>query len=76
MIAHYLINPDMRHNMDITWQNLFKILTTNLKHLLVKKRGRIKMCAMALEIKEYAAEMPMLPFQLKGICSRTRENAN
>jgi DNA polymerase-1 len=26
MIAHYLINPDMRHNMDVL-RNLFKIFS-------------------------------------------------
>jgi len=41
MIAHYLINPDMRHNMDILSETYLKYAPKSIEELIGKK-GRIK----------------------------------
>jgi DNA polymerase-1 len=41
MIAHYLINPDMRHNMDILAE-LFKIFPKPIEDLIGKKKKKKK----------------------------------
>jgi DNA polymerase-1 len=44
MIAHYLINPDMRHNMDT--ETYLKYSPQSIE-VLIGKKGRIKnQCAM------------------------------
>ena len=37
MIAHYLIAPDQRHNIDILAQNYLNYKTISIEFLLVKK---------------------------------------
>jgi DNA polymerase-1 len=69
MIAHYLINPDMRHNMDILSETYLKYSPQSIETLIGKKKGKIKsMRDVALEeIKEYAAEDADVTFQLKEL---------
>jgi DNA polymerase-1 len=56
MIAHYLINPDMRHNMDILSETYLKYSPT-IEDLIGKKGKTKSQCDVELEeIKEYAAE--------------------
>jgi DNA polymerase-1 len=44
MIAHYLINPDMRHNMDILAEKIFPKPIEDL----IGKKGKIKsQCVMS-----------------------------
>jgi DNA polymerase-1 len=58
MIAHYLINPDMRHNMDILSETYLKYSPQSIEALIGKKRENQKsMRDVELEeIKEYAVE--------------------
>ncbi|HAH55468.1 MAG TPA: DNA polymerase I [Flavobacterium sp.] len=74
MIAHYLINPDMRHNMDVLSETYLKYSPKSIEDLIGKKgkspaspAGRQKsMREVPLEeIKEYAAEDADITFQLK-----------
>ena len=81
MIAHYLINPDMRHNMDVLSETYLKYSPKSIEDLIGKPArsaggkgknpaspaGRQKsMRDVALEeIKEYAAEDADVTFQLK-----------
>ena len=69
MIAHYLINPDMRHNMDILAETYLKYSPKSIETLIGKKgKNQISMRDVALEdIKEYAAEDADVTFQLKEI---------
>jgi len=74
MIAHYLINPDMRHNMDVLSETYLKYSPKSIEDLIGKKgkspaspAGRQKsMREVPLEeIKEYAGEDADITFQLK-----------
>ena len=67
MIAHYLINPDMRHNMDILSETYLRYSPKSIEDLIGKKgKGQKSMRDVALEeIKEYAAEDADITFQLK-----------
>jgi DNA polymerase-1 len=67
MIAHYLINPDMRHNMDVLSETYLKYTPKSIEDLIGKKgKGQKTMREVALEdIKEYAAEDADVTFQLK-----------
>ncbi|CAD0000753.1 DNA polymerase I [Flavobacterium salmonis] len=69
MIAHYLINPDMRHNMDILAETYLKYSPKSIETLIGKKgKNQISMRDVALEeIKEYAAEDADITLQLKEI---------
>jgi DNA polymerase-1 len=69
MIAHYLINPDMRHNMDILAETYLKYSPKSIETLIGKKgKNQITMRDVALEeIKEYAAEDADVTLQLKEI---------
>lgn len=67
MIAHYLINPDMRHNMDILSETYLKYSPKSIEDLIGKKgKNQLSMRDVPLEdIKEYAAEDADVTFQLK-----------
>ena len=67
MIAHYLINPDMRHNMNILSETYLKYSPKSIEDLIGKKgKNQKSMRDVALEeIKEYAAEDADVTYQLK-----------
>ncbi|MDR6845488.1 DNA polymerase I [Flavobacterium granuli] len=67
MIAHYLINPDMRHNMDVLSETYLKYSPKSIEDLIGKKgKGQKTMREVPLEdIKEYAAEDADVTYQLK-----------
>ncbi len=67
MIAHYLINPDMRHNMDVLSETYLRYSPKSIEDLIGKKgKNQKSMRDVALEeIKEYAAEDADVTFQLK-----------
>ncbi len=67
MIAHYLINPDMRHNMDILSETYLKYAPKSIETLIGKKgKNQLSMRDVPLEdIKEYATEDADITFQLK-----------
>lgn len=69
MIAHYLINPDMRHNMDVLAETYLQYQPKPIEDLIGKKgKGQKSMREVALEdIKEYAAEDADITYQLKEI---------
>ncbi|WKW46977.1 DNA polymerase I [Myroides sp. JBRI-B21084] len=81
MIAHYLINPDMRHNMDVLAETYLQYQPKPIEDLIGKKgKGQKNMRDVALEdIKEYAAEDADITLQLKDVFvpkleqSKTRE---
>jgi DNA polymerase-1 len=67
MIAHYLINPDMRHNMDVLSETYLKYTPKSIETLIGKKgKGQLSMRDVALDdIKEYATEDADITYQLK-----------
>ncbi|WP_338407487.1 DNA polymerase I [uncultured Flavobacterium sp.] len=69
MIAHYLINPDMRHNMDVLSETYLKYSPKSIEELIGKKgKNQKSMRDVALEeIKEYAVEDADVTLQLKEI---------
>ncbi|MFV8341797.1 DNA polymerase I [Flavobacterium sp. XS2P39] len=69
MIAHYLINPDMRHNMDILAETYLKYSPKSIENLIGKKgKNQKPMREVELEeIKEYAVEDADVTLQLKEI---------
>jgi DNA polymerase-1 len=66
MIAHYLINPDMRHNMDVLSETYLKYTPKSIETLIGKKgKEQLSMRDVPLEdIKEYATEDADITFQL------------
>jgi len=69
MIAHYLINPDMRHGMDILAETYLKYSPVPIESLIGKKgKGQKTMRDVEPElIKEYAVEDADITLQLKEI---------
>ena len=69
MIAHYLINPDMRHNMDILSETYLKYAPQSIEALIGKKgKNQKSMRDVPLEdIKEYAVEDADVTLQLSEI---------
>lgn len=69
MIAHYLLEPDMRHNMDVLSQNYLYYRPVSIETLIGKKgKDQLTMRMVPLEqIKEYAAEDADVTLQLRSI---------
>jgi DNA polymerase-1 len=69
MIAHYLINPDMRHGMDILAETYLKYRPMPIEALIGKKgKGQKTMRDVEMEtVKEYAVEDADVTLQLKEI---------
>jgi DNA polymerase-1 len=69
MLAHYLIEPDMRHNMDLLAQTYLNYSPVSIEYLIGKKgKAQTSMRSVPLEqIKEYAAEDADITFQLRTI---------
>ncbi len=67
MIAHYLLHPDMRHNMDEMSEYYLKYKPVSIESLIGKKgKGQGSMRDVALDdIKEYASEDADITWQLK-----------
>ena len=69
MLAHYLIEPDMRHNMDILAQTYLNYSPVSIENLIGKK-GKLQTTMRTVpidEIKEYAAEDADITLQLRNI---------
>lgn len=67
MIAHYLINPDMRHNMDVLAETYLKYTPQPIEELIGKK-GKNQKTMRDIEaeiVKEYAGEDADITYQLK-----------
>ena len=68
MVAHFLIMPDMRHNMDILSQTYLNYSPVSIETLIGKKgKEQTSMRDVEIEkIKEYAAEDADVTLQLKN----------
>ncbi len=67
MVAHFLIQPDMRHNMNVLAETYLNYSPVSIETLIGKKgKGQLTMRAVPIEdIKEYAAEDADITLQLK-----------
>ncbi len=67
MLAHYLINPDMRHNMDVLAETYLNYTPISIEELIGKKgKNQLSMRDVPLELQtEYAVEDADVTFQLK-----------
>ncbi len=77
MIAHYLINPDMRHGMDVLSETYLKYSPMPIEALIGKKgKGQKSMRDAEPElIKEYAVEDADITLQLKEVFAPQLEKA-
>ncbi len=69
MLAHYLLEPDTRHNMDILAKNYLQYEPIEIETLIGKKgikQGSMRDVPIE-EIKEYAAEDADITYQLKKV---------
>ncbi len=66
MLAHYLINPDMRHNMDVLSETYLNYTPISITELIGKKgKNQLSMREISLERQtEYAVEDADITFQL------------
>ncbi|MBU2947675.1 DNA polymerase I [Zobellia uliginosa] len=66
MLAHYLINPDMRHNMDVLSETYLNYTPVSITELIGKKgKNQLNMRDVPLEKQtEYAVEDADVTFQL------------
>ena len=66
MLAHYLINPDMRHNMDVLTETYLNYTPVSITELIGKKgKNQLSMRDVPLEKQtEYAVEDADITFQL------------
>lgn len=78
MLAHYLINPDMRHNMNLLSSTLLDYDPVEIESLIGKK-GKNQLNFRRVEIekqKEYAAEDADITLQLKLILEKELKEKN
>ncbi len=78
MIAHYLLNPDMRHGMDVLAETYLNYSPVSIETLIGKKgKNQISMRDVPQEkITEYAAEDADITWQLKETFSPLLVEAN
>ncbi|MCX6249513.1 MAG: DNA polymerase I [Bacteroidetes bacterium] len=69
MLAHYLIQPDSRHNMDFLAETYLHYRPVPIEHLIGKKgQGQLTMRSVDTAlIKEYASEDADVTLQLKNV---------
>jgi len=78
MLAHYLINPDMRHNMDILAETYLNYTPVSITELIGKKgKNQLSMRQVPLEKQtEYAVEDADITLQLKEHFEKELGEAN
>ncbi len=69
MLAHYLLEPDLRHNMDYLAEHYLNYVPVSIKKLIGKKgKKQMSMRMVPLEdLSEYAGEDADITFQLKTL---------
>ncbi len=78
MLAHYLINPDMRHNMDVLSETYLNYTPVSITQLIGKKgKNQLNMRDVEIEKQtEYAVEDADVTFQLKEHFEKELGEAN
>ncbi|WP_456377125.1 DNA polymerase I [Lutibacter sp.] len=78
MLAHYLLNPDMRHNLNVLSETYLNYQPTSLASLIGKK-GKNQLLIREIDLEkqaDYATEISDLVFQLKDIFKKDLEKNN
>ena len=78
MLAHYLINPDMRHNMDVLSETYLNYTPISIETLIGKK-GKNQKTMRTVDLStqtEYAVEDADITWQLKQIFEKELEKNN
>ena len=78
MLAHYLINPDMRHNMDVLSETYLNYTPISITELIGKKgKNQLSMRDVEIDIQtEYAVEDADITLQLKEHFQKELAEAN
>ncbi len=78
MLAHYLINPDMRHNMDVLAETYLNYTPISIEELIGKKgKNQLSMRDVQLDKQtEYAVEDADITLQLKEHFEKELGDAN
>lgn len=78
MLAHYLINPDMRHNMDVLAETYLNYTPISITELIGKKgKNQLSMREVPLDKQtEYAVEDADITLQLKEHFEKELDEAN
>lgn len=78
MIAHYILQPDMRHSMDVLAETYLNYSPVSIETLIGPKgKNQQSMRDVAMEaIKEYAAEDADVTFQLRAVFEPMLEKDN
>ncbi|MEN8703772.1 MAG: DNA polymerase I [Polaribacter sp.] len=78
MIAHYLINPDMRHNMDVLAETYLNYQPVSITELIGKKsKNQLSMRVVPIKDQtEYAVEDADITYQLKQHFTNELESGN
>ena len=78
MVAHYLINPDMIHNLDTLSESYLNYSPISIESLIGKKgKNQISMRDVSIDkIKNYASEDADITLRLKGIFDKEIEVNN
>ncbi len=78
MLAHYIIEPDKRHNMDDLSRQYLQYNPVSIETLIGKKgKGQLEMSNIDIEkVTEYAAEDADVTFQLKQVLDQHLDNQN
>ena len=78
MVAHYLINPDMRHNLDTLSESYLNYSPISIESLIGKKgKNQISMRDVSIDkITDYASEDSDITLQLKSIFDKEIEVNN
>ena len=76
MLAHYLLEPDQRHNMDVLAQNYLNYQPISIESLIGKKgKSQLNMRQVDLKkVSDYACEDADITYQLKHIFEKKLEN--
>jgi DNA polymerase I len=65
MLAHYLLEPEMRHSMDYLSETYLKYAPVSIETLIGKGKNQLSMRDISVEkVKDYAAEDADITFQL------------
>ncbi|MEE9349308.1 MAG: DNA polymerase I [Flavobacteriaceae bacterium] len=78
MLAHYLLQPDMRHGMDVLAETYLKYHPISIEKLIGKK-GKNQKSMRTVDIKEiteYAVEDADITFQLKQLFNKKLKEKN
>ncbi len=72
MLAHYLIEPDLRHNMNYMSATILKYEPVSIETLIGKGKNQLSMRDINVEkVKEYASEDADITFQLYEVLKKS-----